>query len=71
MAGNAGWGAGEDPYTGAAALLAALDDPEPPIRMLLGQPAIDVVALHDERRAREQEKWLAFSRLGRAPVLSR
>jgi NAD(P)-dependent dehydrogenase (short-subunit alcohol dehydrogenase family) len=62
-AGNAAWGAGEDPQAGAAALLAALDDPEPPVRLILGQAGLEVVALHDARRARERQKWLARSRL--------
>lgn len=63
-AGNAGWGAGDDPRAGAAALLAALDAPEPPVRLILGQPGLEVVALHEARRAQERERWLAVSRLG-------
>jgi NAD(P)-dependent dehydrogenase (short-subunit alcohol dehydrogenase family) len=62
-AGNAGWGGGDNPRAGAAALLAALDDPDPPVRLILGQPGLDVVALHDRRRAGEREKWLERSRL--------
>jgi NAD(P)-dependent dehydrogenase (short-subunit alcohol dehydrogenase family) len=63
VAGNAAWGAGEDPRAGAAALLEALDDPDPPLRLVLGQAGLDVVALHDGRRAPEREKWLANSKL--------
>lgn len=62
-AGNAGWGTGDDPVAGAKALLAALDDPEPPVRLILGQAGLDVVALHDERRARERARWLETSGL--------
>jgi NAD(P)-dependent dehydrogenase (short-subunit alcohol dehydrogenase family) len=62
-AGNADWGAGDDPAIGAAALLAALDDPDPPVRLVLGPPGLDVVALHDGRRARERDRWLDVSML--------
>jgi NAD(P)-dependent dehydrogenase (short-subunit alcohol dehydrogenase family) len=63
VAGNAGWGVGEDPRAGATALLAAVNDPDPPVRMILGQPAIDVMALHDARRAQARDRWLPVSRL--------
>lgn len=62
-AGNAGWGAGDDPRAGAAALLAALDAPEPPVRIILGQPGLDVAALHDARRTQERERWREVSAL--------
>ncbi|MDE8650442.1 SDR family NAD(P)-dependent oxidoreductase [Novosphingobium album (ex Liu et al. 2023)] len=62
-AGNAGWGAGDDPRAGAEALLAALADPAPPRRLILGQPGLDVVALHEARRLAERERWLAVARL--------
>ena len=62
-AGNAGWGAGDDPRAGAAALLAALADPRPPVRLVLGQAGLDVAALHDARRAEERERWHALSAL--------
>lgn len=62
-AGNSQWGGGEDPEPAARALLAALADPSPPRRLILGQPGLDVVALHDARRAAEREKWLATSRV--------
>ena len=61
LAGNGGWGAGESPEAGALALLAALDAPQPPVRIILGQPGLDVVALHDGRRAAERETWRAVS----------
>jgi NAD(P)-dependent dehydrogenase (short-subunit alcohol dehydrogenase family) len=62
-AGNASWRAGEDPEAGAAALIAALAAPEPPVRLVLGQPGLDVISLHDDRRARERQTWLDTSRL--------
>ena len=65
VAGNAGWGVGDDPSAGAAALLAALDDAEPPVRIILGRPGMEVALLHDARRANEREKWLSVSKLAR------
>jgi short-subunit dehydrogenase len=62
-AGNSHWGAGDDPRAGAEALLAALADPAPPRRLILGQAGLDVVALHDSRRQAEREHWLATSKL--------
>jgi NAD(P)-dependent dehydrogenase (short-subunit alcohol dehydrogenase family) len=62
-AGNANWGAGDDPRRGARALLAALSADEPPSRIILGTPGVDVAALHDNRRAQERRKWLSISRL--------
>lgn len=62
-AGNSQWGAGDDPRDGALALIKALDTPEPPRRLILGRPGLDVVALHEARRAAERERWLAVSRL--------
>jgi len=60
-AGNANWGAGDDPRVGAAALLSALDAAEPPVRLILGQPGLDVVALHDARRTQERARWREVS----------
>jgi NAD(P)-dependent dehydrogenase (short-subunit alcohol dehydrogenase family) len=62
-AGNSHWGAGDDPSAGARALVAALADPRPPRRLLLGQDGLDVAALHDARRQAERERWLRTSRL--------
>ena len=62
-AGNAAWNAGDDPADGARALLAALDDPQPPVRLLLGAQGMETVQLHDARRAAERRRWLAVSRL--------
>jgi NAD(P)-dependent dehydrogenase (short-subunit alcohol dehydrogenase family) len=63
VAGNSNWGTGDDPRAGATALLRALNDPSPPVHMILGQPGLDTLALHDSRRAREREKWLETSAL--------
>ncbi|MDR2856535.1 MAG: SDR family NAD(P)-dependent oxidoreductase [Novosphingobium sp.] len=68
QAGNAGWGAGDDPRAGAAALLAALADPAPPRRLILGRPGLAVVALHEARRQAEHDRWLATSQLEQAPA---
>lgn len=57
LAGNAGWSAGEDPRAGARALLAALDDPEPPVRLVLGPEGLAVADLHDGRRIASRERW--------------
>ncbi|HEX7819255.1 MAG TPA: SDR family NAD(P)-dependent oxidoreductase [Sphingobium sp.] len=65
-AGNANWGAGDRPDAGAAALLAALDAPSPPVRIILGQPGLDVADLHDTRRAQERETWRSHSGLAAA-----
>jgi NAD(P)-dependent dehydrogenase (short-subunit alcohol dehydrogenase family) len=62
-AGNAHWGAGDDPMAGARALVTAVADARPPRRLILGQDGLDVVALHDERRRAERERWLRVSRL--------
>ena len=62
-AGNNDWGDGDDPRAGAAALLAALDDPAPPRRLLLGGLGMETVRLHDTRRADERAKWLETSEL--------
>lgn len=63
-AGNSHWGAGEDPRAGASALLAALDDPEPPVRLVLGPEGLEVADLHDGRRRASREKWRATGMLG-------
>lgn len=62
-AGNSAWGAGEDPWPAARALLNALDDPSPPRRLVLGKPGLTVVELHDGRRKAERERWLATTLL--------
>jgi hypothetical protein len=57
QAGNSHWTAGEPPRAGAMALLAALDDPEPPVRLVLGPEGLEVADLHDGRRQTAREKW--------------
>lgn len=62
-AGNGHWRGGDDPETGARALLAALDSPQPPARLILGQQGLDVVELHEGRRLEERAQWRAASEL--------
>ena len=57
LAGNSHWSAGEPPRAGAAALLAALDDPQPPVRLVLGAEGLEVADLHDARRREARERW--------------
>ena len=57
QAGNSHWSAGEDPRAGARALLAALDDPESPVRLVLGPEGLAVADLHDGRRREARERW--------------
>jgi len=66
-AGNNEWGSGDDPRPAAEALVAAISSPAPPRRIVLGQPGLKVVALHDARRQAEAETWAALSRLEGAP----
>ena len=61
-AGNANWEVG-DPREAAAALIEALAAPSPPRRLIVGQPALDVIGIHDARREDERDRWLATSRL--------
>ena len=57
QAGNSHWSPGADPHAGAMALLAALDSPEPPVRIVLGPEGLEVADLHDGRRRAAREKW--------------
>ena len=57
QAGNSHWSPGEPPRPGAAALLAALDDPQPPVRLVLGAEGLEVADLHDARRREARERW--------------
>jgi NAD(P)-dependent dehydrogenase (short-subunit alcohol dehydrogenase family) len=59
-AGNASWSAGADSEQGALTLLKALDDEDPPVRLLLGAEGIATVQLHDARRAEERAKWVSL-----------
>ncbi|MBU6268206.1 MAG: SDR family NAD(P)-dependent oxidoreductase [Sphingomonadales bacterium] len=62
-AGNSEWRGGDDPARGAAALLRAVCGEDPPVRIVLGQQGLDVVDLHDARRAAARETWRAVSGL--------
>jgi NAD(P)-dependent dehydrogenase (short-subunit alcohol dehydrogenase family) len=57
LAGNSHWSAGENPRAGARALLAALEDPEPPVRLVLGPEGLEVADLHDGRRRDARDRW--------------
>ena len=57
IAGNSHWSPGADPHAGARALLAALESPEPPVRIVLGPEGLEVADLHDGRRRAAREKW--------------
>ena len=57
QAGNSHWSPGADPHAGVRALLTALDDPEPPVRLLLGAEGLEVADLHEGRRRAAREKW--------------
>jgi short-subunit dehydrogenase len=65
-AGNAAWREqpSDDPHAGALALLEALAADEPPRRIVLGQQGLDVVDLHDARRAEERARWREAGRVG-------
>ena len=56
-AGNSHWSPGADPHAGARAVLAALESPEPPVRIVLGPEGLEVADLHDGRRREAREKW--------------
>jgi NAD(P)-dependent dehydrogenase (short-subunit alcohol dehydrogenase family) len=50
-----------DPDKAAKAMIALVDDPEPPIHLVLGSDAIDRVKQADVARIGEMEKWLPVS----------
>ena len=56
-AGNSHWTAGDNPHAGARALLAALDAPDTPVRLVLGPEGLKVADLHDGRRREAREHW--------------
>jgi NAD(P)-dependent dehydrogenase (short-subunit alcohol dehydrogenase family) len=51
-----------DPRKAAAAILAALDAPEPPLRLALGADAVDAIRGKHERLRADLEGWEAVSR---------
>lgn len=50
-----------DPARGAAAIVAVVAEPEPPLRLLLGQPAYDMITAKLASHAAEIEQWKALS----------
>lgn len=63
VAGNARWLVPDDARDGARALLAALADPNPPRRLVLGQQGLEVIELHEGYRAEERARWLPVTRM--------
>jgi NAD(P)-dependent dehydrogenase (short-subunit alcohol dehydrogenase family) len=63
VGGNSHWAAGHDSRLGAAALIEAAQSASPPRRLVLGELGVEVVELHQERRAKEAERWKATSLL--------
>jgi NAD(P)-dependent dehydrogenase (short-subunit alcohol dehydrogenase family) len=51
-----------DPVRAAQAILTALDSPEPPLRLPLGNGAVDAVLAHLESNRVEVEKWQDVTR---------
>lgn len=63
QAGNAAWNSGDDARLGARALVAALEAPHPPVRLVLGGQGLETVKLHEARRAAERAAWLPATML--------
>jgi NAD(P)-dependent dehydrogenase (short-subunit alcohol dehydrogenase family) len=51
-----------DPHKAAAAILSVLDAPEPPLRLALGDDAVDAIRGEHERRGADLEAWENVSR---------
>jgi NAD(P)-dependent dehydrogenase (short-subunit alcohol dehydrogenase family) len=51
-----------DPRKAAAAILEALDSPEPPLRLALGNDAVDAIREEHARRGRDLDAWEQTSR---------
>jgi NAD(P)-dependent dehydrogenase (short-subunit alcohol dehydrogenase family) len=68
VAGNAAWSAGDDPRSGAIALLSALHDPTPPRRLILGREGFETIELHDGYRSAERARWLHLVKAEPAPA---
>jgi NAD(P)-dependent dehydrogenase (short-subunit alcohol dehydrogenase family) len=51
-----------DPRKAAAAILAALDAPDPPLRLALGDDAVDNIRAAHERRQADLDGWEALAR---------
>jgi len=52
-----------DPRKAARAILEALGHPEPPLRLALGNDAVDAIAAHHERLRADLTRWERLSRL--------
>jgi hypothetical protein len=51
-----------DPRKAAAAILAALDAQQPPLRLALGADAVDAIRAKHERLRADLDTWEALSR---------
>jgi hypothetical protein len=51
-----------DPRKAAAAILTALDAPDPPLRLALGDDAVDNIRAKHERLREDLDRWEEFSR---------
>jgi len=51
-----------DPARAAAAIIAALDEPEPPMHLLLGKDALHYAEGQTDRLREEMQRWQAYSR---------
>jgi NAD(P)-dependent dehydrogenase (short-subunit alcohol dehydrogenase family) len=51
-----------DPRKAVAAILAALDAPDPPLRLALGADAVDAIRAKHERLRADLDRWEAVSR---------
>jgi NAD(P)-dependent dehydrogenase (short-subunit alcohol dehydrogenase family) len=51
-----------DPRKAAAAILRALDDPDPPLRLALGDDAVDNIRAKHERLRADLDRWEAVAR---------
>lgn len=62
-AGTGEWTSGDSCDAGATAMLSAIDQPNPPRELILGQAGLDVIARYDALRTAERAQWLTTSRL--------
>jgi hypothetical protein len=51
-----------DPRKGAAAILTALDAPDTPLRLALGNDAVDAIRAKHDRLRDDLDRWEALSR---------
>jgi NAD(P)-dependent dehydrogenase (short-subunit alcohol dehydrogenase family) len=62
-AGTSHWGGGHDPRDGAVAILSAISDPSPPLRLIVGPLGLEVVELYEAKRLDERKQWIETTRL--------